>query len=290
MYTTIAYYWNIILQVYFFMLIRNIRHFFYKKKLQKELRNIEIEEELLDKSNASDVAAHEMKLINKRMLLDQSQDEAWFEVMRPGHDSFPEYITSVLQFSMVACFSVVLPITPLFVLINYLMSMRFDAYKICRGRQRPLSQKTGGMGIWEDLLHIVAVVAVLTNCTLIAFTNSDFIHLTEDVGNMGIFVIVVGWEHLMLLIKYVMQSVISPLPKSVRDKLKSEQHQQETERYSAMRLKNGVKKTASQRSLFRRAKREGSNDECVSLLSKDYSTPENDAFEDESQPGSLYSC
>ncbi|KAL3941311.1 MAG: hypothetical protein SGBAC_004311 [Bacillariaceae sp.] len=289
MYTTIAYYWNIILQVYFFMLIRNIRHFFYKKKLQKELRKIEIEEELLDQSKASDVAAHEMKLINKRMLLDQAQDDAWFEVMRPGHDSFPEYITSVLQFSMVACFSVVLPITPLFVLINYLMSMRFDAYKICRGRQRPLSQKTGGMGIWEDLLHIVAVIAVLTNCTLIAFTNSDFIKLTERIGSMGIFVVVVGWEHLMLLIKYVMQTVISPLPKSVRDELKNKQHQQEKERYSTMRLKNGVKKTASQRSLFRRAKREKDNDECVSLLSKDYSTPEeNDAFEDESR--SLYSC
>lgn len=291
MYTTIAYYWNITLQVYFFMLIRNIRHFFYKKKLQQELRNIEIEEELLGQSNASDVAAHEMKLINKRMLLDQAQDDAWFEVMRPGHDSFPEYITSVLQFSMVACFSVVLPITPLFVLMNYLMGMRFDAYKICRGRQRPLSQKTGGMGIWEDLLHIVAVIAVLTNCTLIAFTNSDFINLTEGVGNMGVFVIVVGWEHLMLLIKYVMQKVISPLPKSVRDELKREQHKQETERYSVMRLKNGIKKTESQRSLFRRAKREKANDECASLISKDFSTPgKEETFEDESQPGTLYSC
>jgi hypothetical protein len=289
MYTTVAYYWNIILQVYIFMLIRNIRRFLYKKRLRQELKKIELEEESLEKSSVSDIEEREVRLINKRMLLDQAQDDAWFEVMRPAHDSFPEYITSVLQFSFVACFSVVLPITPLFVLFNYLISMRFDAYKICRGRQRPLAQKTGGMGVWEDLLHIVAVIAVLTNCWLIAFTNSDFIEFTKDVGTMGIFAIVVCWEHVMLLIKYVMQTVISPLPKSVRDELKREHHNQETERYATMRLKNGVKKTESQRSLFRRGKKDR-DDESVSLISKDFLSPARDSFEDEGEPGVLYSC
>lgn len=289
MYTTVAYYWNIILQVYFFILIRNIRRFLYKKRLRQELKNIELEEESLNNSNVSDIEEREVRLINKRMLLDQAQDDAWFEVMRPAHNSFPEYITSVLQFSFVACFSVVLPITPLFVLFNYLIGMRFDAYKICRGRQRPLAQKTGGMGVWEDLLHIVAVIAVLTNCWLIAFTNSDFIELTKDVGTMGIFAIVVGWEHLMLLIKYVMQTVISPLPKSVRDELKREHHNQEKERYATMRLKNGVKKTESQRSLFRRGKQDR-DEESISLISRECLTPERETFEDEGEPGVLYSC
>jgi hypothetical protein len=298
MYTTIAHWWNIFLQVYFFMLVRNIRSFFYKKRLRKELKNIELEEESLKNSNLSDVEEREVRLINQRMLLDQAQDDVWWEVMNPAHNSFPEYITSVLQFSFVACFTIVLPITPFFVLCNYLMSMRFDAYKICRGRQRPLAQKTGGMGIWEDLLHIVAVIGVLTNCWLIAFTNADFIEVTESVGAMGIFVIVVGWEHLMLLIKYVMQSVISPLPRSVRDEIKRDQHHQEQQRYSTMRRKNGIKKTESQRSLHHRGKRER-DDESVSLLSKDCFTPQREralesslSFESEAEgtTGILYSC
>jgi hypothetical protein len=233
-YTTVAHWWSIFLQVYFFMFIRNIRRYLYRRKLRKELKNIELEEESIS-TKLSDAEARQARIISKRMLLDQAQDDIWFELMNPAHDSFPEYITAVLQFSFVACFSVVLPITPLFCLFNYLLSMRYDAYKLCRGRRRPLAQKTGGIGVWEHLLHIVAVISVLTNCWLIAFTSFP---LREEIGQLGLFTIVVAWEHVMLLIKYVMQTSMSPLPKVVRDKLKREQHSREKERYHAMRTKD----------------------------------------------------
>lgn len=245
-YTTVAHWWQIFLQVYFFMYIRNFRRFLYQRKLLRELRNIELDEERIT-NELSDAEACQIRLINKRMLLDQAQDDVWFEIMNPPHDSFPEYITAVVQFSFVACFSCVLPITPLFCLINYLLSMRYDAYKLCRGRRRPLAKKTGGIGIWEHLLHIVAVVAVLTNCWLIAFTNSDFTLLAEKIGTLGIFGIIVAWEHIMLLIKYVMQTAISTLPRCVRDELKREQHRLDQQRYSTMRSKD-------RRSQFQRAK------------------------------------
>lgn len=236
-YTTVSHWWSIFLQVYFFMFIRNIRRHLYRRKLHQELKNIELEEENINTS-LSDAEARQARLINKRMLLDQAQDDIWFELMNPAHDSFPEYITAVLQFSFVACFSVVLPITPLFCLFNYLLSMRYDAYKLCRGRRRPLAQKTGGIGVWEHLLHIVAVVSVLTNCWLIAFTTADFAWIKQEVGQLGLFAIVVAWEHFMLLIKYVMQTSMSPLPRVVRDKLKREQHSRDKERYTAMRTKD----------------------------------------------------
>ena len=68
-----------------------------------------------------------VSLVNKRLLLDQAQDDLWLESMNPQHDSFPEYIQAVVQFTFVSCFSVVLPITPVLVLINYLISMHLDA-------------------------------------------------------------------------------------------------------------------------------------------------------------------
>jgi Calcium-activated chloride channel len=236
-YTTVAHWWSIFLQVYFFMFIRNIRRYLYRRKLLQELKDIEIKEEKITPS-LSDAEARQVQLISKRMLLDQAQDDIWIELMNPAHDSFPEYITAVLQFSFVACFSVVLPITPLFCLFNFLLSMRYDAYKLCRGRRRPLAQKTGGIGIWEHLLHIVVVISVLTNCWLIAFTTSSFLSIKKDVGELGLFAIVVAWEHTMLLIKYVMQTSMSPLPRVVRDKLKREQYSREKERYQAMRTKD----------------------------------------------------
>lgn len=108
-YTTVAHWWNIILHVYVFMGIRNIRHFFYHRRLRRELKKIELLEEEYSTNERCDAEVREIELINKRILLDQAQDEIWMEVMCPPHDSFPEYITSVMQFSFVACFSVVLP-------------------------------------------------------------------------------------------------------------------------------------------------------------------------------------
>lgn len=236
-YTTVAHWWTIFLQVYLFMFVRYIRRRLYQRRLRNELKNIELLEEDHVTNKRSDAEAREIRLINKRILLDQAQDDLWFEIMNPPHDSFQEYIAAVVQFSFVACFTIVLPITPLFVLINYLMSMRFDAYKLCRGRRRPLAKRTGGIGIWEHLLHIVTVIAILTNCWLIAYTNADFVLLAEKIGPTATVFIIVAWEHIMLLIKYMMTTTISPLPKEIRDEIKRKQHFTDQERYANMRLK-----------------------------------------------------
>ena len=203
---------------------------------------IELEENQLEASNPAedDEAANEKRinLVNRRCLLDQGQDEVWEEMMLPMHDSFPEYIQAVILFAYVTCFSVVLPITPFFCLINHLLSMRLDAYKVCRGRRRPLTHKTGGIGVWEHVLHVVTVIAVLTNCWLMGFTNATISSLSKLIGTVGLIAIVVGWEHLMLLIKYVMQTSISPLPKSVREEIQKEEFRIAQKRNHSLQRRN----------------------------------------------------
>jgi anoctamin-10 len=112
--------------------------------------------------------------------------------------------------------------------------MRLDAFKLCKGRRRPLAEKTGGIGVWEHLLHIVAVISILTNCWLMGFTSSSFYRIREKGGDIALFTVVVAWEHVMLLIKYIMQTSMSPLPKSVRDAIKREQHEKDKQRNSTM--------------------------------------------------------
>lgn len=246
------------------MFVRFIRRRLYQRKLRHELKIIELLEEDHVTAKRSDAEAREIRLINKRMLLDQAQDDLWFEIMNPPHDSFQEYIAAVVQFSFVACFTIVLPITPLLVLINYLLNMRFDAYKLCRGRRRPLAKRTGGIGIWEHLLHIVAVMAVLTNCWLIAFTNADFAWLSENVGPKATIFIIVAWEHVMLLIKYMMETTISPLPKEMRDEIKRKQHFTEQERYANMRLKTErSRRTKFQKESSFASGKSGTGDACL---------------------------
>ena len=115
--------------------------------------------------------------------------------------------------------------------------MRLDAFKLCKGRRRPLSEKTGGIGVWEHLLNIVAVISVLTNCWLMGFTSALAIQISKNVGELGVFAFIVCWEHVMLLIKYILSTAISTLPKSVRDAMKKEQHVLDQQRNAIMRLR-----------------------------------------------------
>ncbi|CAB9508405.1 Anoctamin-10 [Seminavis robusta] len=249
-YTTVAQWWNLFLQVYFPLLIYKIRMRLRRKRLLEALAEVEMEEaDLLNNPQESeevDSKKRQLRLVNKRLLLEQAQDETWLECLRPEHDSFPEYIAAVVQFAYVTCFSVVLPITPLICLINYLVCMRLDAYKVCKVRRRPLSEKTGGIGVWEHLLHIVVVIAVLTNCWLMGFTHHQFLWIGEELGNVTVFLMVVGAEHALLLVKYVMHATCSTLPKSVKDDMRREQYQQ-------ARHRNEVLQEKKRRSQFQKA-------------------------------------
>jgi hypothetical protein len=249
-YTTVAHWWQVILQICLPLLVRKVRMHYRGIKLCNALREIEMEEEHVAELDASttpeEIRKRQVKLVNKRLLLEQAQDEIWLELMRPAHDSFPEYIQAVVLFTFVTCFSVVLPITPLICLINYLISMRLDAYKVCRGRRRPLAEKTGGIGIWLHLMHIVAVISVLTNCWLMGFTNEQFVWIGQQIGQLGLLALVVAWEHVMLLIKYIMQTSISPLPKSVQDAMKKEKHLLDEQRTKELRDRQQGRRTQYQ--------------------------------------------
>jgi hypothetical protein len=241
-YTTVAQWWQTFLHVCFPMFIKQLRMQHRNKRMEDELRAVDIEEEEVGRLIASgqfdeEVKQRQIRVVNKRLLLDQAQDDLWLEVMNPMHDSFPEYIQAVVQFTFCSCFSVVLPITPLICLINYLISMRLDAYKLCKCRRRPLAEKTGGIGIWEHLMHIVAVISVLTNCWLMGFTTATFTNIGEQIGQLGLFALVVGWEHVMLLIKYIMQNSMSPLPRAVRDAMKREQYELDQQRSLSMQTR-----------------------------------------------------
>ena len=116
--------------------------------------------------------------------------------------------------------------------------MRFDAYKVCKVRRRPLAKRTGGIGVWEHLLNLVTVVGVLTNCLLVAFFHTGTRELLESLdSSTGTVLIVIAWEHCMLFIKYLMGNMISHLPRSIRDEIKEQQHESENQRYENMRLK-----------------------------------------------------
>ena len=69
-------------------------------------------------------------------------------------------------------------------------------------------------------------------------TSSQFQFVKDIFGNMGLFAVIVGWEHVMLFIKYLMHSLVSPYPSSVINAIKEEEYQKNEQRNTSMREKN----------------------------------------------------
>ncbi len=92
--------------------------------------------------------------------------------------------------------------------------MRGDGFKLLRTYQRPISRRTSGIGIWQDVLQALSVVAMLTNCALIAFATNEldrwFPGITREHKILGVFAI----EHLVLVLRYAVQL---SFPQSDRD-------------------------------------------------------------------------
>jgi len=240
-YLTVAHWWGIFLGIYIPLLVFRWKLYLKGINLRDELRQLEsMEMRLEGNEEISEEERRELeKLIaNKSILLEQAQSKIWEEIMLPDYNPFFDYILAIIHFAFVVCFSAVLPITPLLVLINQVINMRLNAYKICRSRRRPLAQKTGGIGVWAHVLHIVTVISILTNCSLMILTSSEFNFIKDLFGDVGLFAAIVCWEHIMLIIKYLMQSLISPYPASLSDALKKEEYEKTKKRNSNLRAKN----------------------------------------------------
>ncbi len=70
-------------------------------------------------------------------------------------------------------FSLVFPLSPLLALIYNLALIRLDAMKLCYARKRPIAVKTSGIGVWEDVIQIMSVIAILTNCAVLGITSKQ---------------------------------------------------------------------------------------------------------------------
>ena len=83
-------------------------------------------------------------------------------------------IFSVLQFGFVTLFVAALPLAPLFALINNVLEIRLDAYKMLVTTRKPTPAHAKDIGIWTTILEIMSTLAVLCN---VRFYPHTFINL-----------------------------------------------------------------------------------------------------------------
>lgn len=87
---------------------------------------------------------------------------------------FQEYLEMVLQFGFITIFVAAFPLAPFFALLNNWLEIRLDAQKFICATRRAVAERAENIGIWFQILDMLAQFAVITNAFLIAFT-SEFI-------------------------------------------------------------------------------------------------------------------
>lgn len=72
-------------------------------------------------------------------------------------------IPAVIQFGFVTLFVASFPLAPLLALLNNIIEIRVDAWKLTTQYRRPVAAKAHSIGVWQDILYGMAVLSVATN-------------------------------------------------------------------------------------------------------------------------------
>ena len=135
-----------------------------------------------------------------------------------------------IQFGYVTFFSSIYPLAGILALLNNIFEIRGDTLKLCIAYQRPFGDRVSDIGVWKDAMKYMGVIAIIVNCALIGRSGIVF-KLWPDISHGEMIFSVVLLEHLMLLIKLLIDKVISDIPIWVEKRLTKIEHQrQEHER------------------------------------------------------------
>ncbi|KAF9262938.1 DUF590-domain-containing protein [Marasmius fiardii PR-910] len=89
------------------------------------------------------------------------------QVALPDYDLFGDYSEMVIQFGYVALWSTIWPLAPVMALLNNILELRSDAFKITVHTRRPIPVRTDSIGPWLEALAFLSWMGTLTNSALV---------------------------------------------------------------------------------------------------------------------------
>lgn len=137
--------------------------------------------------------------------------------------TFYDYLELFLQFGYTFLFSSAYPMAAFWALLNNVIEMRTDAFKMCRIYQRPFAETANSIGAWQVAFEALSVIAVITNCALIGLAAKSAEWLPE-MTTINAVLMFVAIEHFLLGVKFVLALVIPDVPQWVQDEMARQQY------------------------------------------------------------------
>nr|XP_055039329.1 anoctamin-8-like isoform X1 [Misgurnus anguillicaudatus]XP_055039332.1 anoctamin-8-like isoform X1 [Misgurnus anguillicaudatus] len=138
--------------------------------------------------------------------------------MQMNQDTFQDYQEMFVQFGYVVLFSSAFPLAAMCALINNIIEIRSDAFKLCTSLQRPFGLRVGNIGQWQTVMEAMGVIAIIVNCYLIGQCGQLqrlFPWLSPEMAIISIVIL----EHFAVLLKYVIHIAIPDIPSWVREEM-----------------------------------------------------------------------
>ncbi|NWI20921.1 ANO8 protein, partial [Crypturellus soui] len=144
--------------------------------------------------------------------------------MKKYEDTFQDYQEMFIQFGYVVLFSSAFPLAAMCALVNNIIEIRSDAFKLCTGLQRPFGRRVESIGQWQKVMEAMGILAIMVNCYLMAQCG-QLQRLFPWLSPEGAIISVVVLEHFALLLKYVIQVAIPDIPAWVAEEMAKLEYQ-----------------------------------------------------------------
>eukprot|EP00656_Telonema_subtile_P001942 TRINITY_DN10841_c0_g1_i3.p1 TRINITY_DN10841_c0_g1~~TRINITY_DN10841_c0_g1_i3.p1 ORF type:complete len:726 (+),score=184.41 TRINITY_DN10841_c0_g1_i3:86-2263(+) len=134
---------------------------------------------------------------------------------------FDDYNELLLQFGFVFLFAAAFPLGALLSLLNNIVEIRTDGFKICMLYRRPPYRCAQDIGSWMHILEGLSMLCVVTNCGILGVT-SDALERHGVVGDhptkvQQVLTAVVA-EHMILVLKALIAHIIPDEPLHVYER------------------------------------------------------------------------
>ncbi|XP_052425378.1 anoctamin-8-like [Carassius gibelio] len=138
--------------------------------------------------------------------------------MQTYQDTFQDYQEMFVQFGYVVLFSSAFPLAAMCALINNIIEIRSDAFKLCTSLQRPFGLRVCSIGQWQTVMEAMGLIAIVVNCYLIGQCGQLqrlFPWLSPEMAIISIVIL----EHFAVLLKYIIHVAIPDIPSWVGEEM-----------------------------------------------------------------------
>ncbi|CAL4119685.1 unnamed protein product [Meganyctiphanes norvegica] len=156
-----------------------------------------------------------LSLDPKDVRIQQAKEE---EDLEAYDEAFDDYLEMFMQFGYVFLFSSVYPMAAFWAVLNNLLELKTDAFKLCRVYRRPRSKRVGGIGVWQGAFELLGAIGVATNCGLLCL--SPRVRPLAPNASTGEWILLfVLLEHIILGCKWGLMYLVPNQPLWVREAL-----------------------------------------------------------------------